>query len=206
MRHGHPKTDRAAVILHVQRVVVETECLCELADDLCVVIKRVREGLGVRPVAMAEARIVRCDKVILIGQSCEERLEHARRRRQTVQQEQRRCLFRTRFPIKDCVPIDTSRSKLGAMFHARLLCCHARHRLTREHLDNAQHSVRGRARHAGTSTLNSNFTATRSWHSDLLNVHDITLAHSHLSDESIGNTFVPVREWDDGHNTLEELS
>src|SRR3984893_17967188 len=75
MRHGHPKTDRAPVILHVQCVVLETECLRELTDDRRVVIKRVRERPGVRPVAVAESRIIRCDKVILIGQPCEERLE-----------------------------------------------------------------------------------------------------------------------------------
>ena len=168
--------------------MVETKCLCEVADDLRVVIKRVREGLGVRPVAVTEARIIRCDKVILIGQSCEERLEHTRRRRQTVQQEQRRGLFGTRFPVKDCVPIDTSRSIVGAMFHARLLSCHARHQLTREHHDDGQRSVRGRAHHAGTSTLTSNFIAMRSCHCDLLHVHDIRLAPSDLSHASRPST------------------
>ena len=123
-----------------------------------------------------------------------------------MQQEQRRCLFRTRFPVKDCVPIDTSRSIVGAIFHARILSCNARHRLTREHHDNRQRCVRSRAHHSATSTFTSTFSAARSCHCDLPDVDDIRLAHSDLSDQSIDNTFVPVRERDGGHNTLEELS
>ena len=78
MRQGHSETDGTPVVLHVQRIAFETERLSELADDLRVVIKRVGERLRIRPLAVAEPRVIRCDQVILIGQPCEERLEHAR--------------------------------------------------------------------------------------------------------------------------------
>jgi len=74
------------------------------------------------------------------------------------------------------VPIDTSRSIVGAIFHARILSCNARHRLTREHHDNRQRCVRSRAHHSATSTFTSTFSAARSCHCDLPDVHDIRLA------------------------------
>jgi hypothetical protein len=89
---------------------------------------------------------------------------------------------------------------VGALFHARFLSRHTRHRLTREHDDSRQHRVRGRVHHAAISTLTSNFTAAGSWHCDLLGVHDITLAPSDLSDQSIDDTFVPVRGQEGGSN------
>jgi hypothetical protein len=65
------------------------------------VIERVRELLRVRPVAVTEARVIRRDEVIAIGDPGEERLEHPRGRGKSVQQEKRRCVFRAGLSIED---------------------------------------------------------------------------------------------------------
>ena len=78
MRQHHAKTNGAAVILHVKRVVREPERLGEVIHDLGDVIERIREFFRVRPVAVSEARIIGRDKVIAIGKPGEERLEHSR--------------------------------------------------------------------------------------------------------------------------------
>ena len=57
----HSKADRAAVILHVERVARYRESLSEPREYVGVVVERVREFLGVGPVAVAEPRVVRCD-------------------------------------------------------------------------------------------------------------------------------------------------
>src|SRR2546430_1955898 len=76
MRKCHAKTDRAAVILHVKRVAQESECVGEVIHDLGQVIESVREFFRVRPVAVSEAWIIRCNKMVTIGEPGEERLEH----------------------------------------------------------------------------------------------------------------------------------
>jgi len=78
MGQGHAKTDRATVVLHVERVSREAERLGEVIHDLRVVIERIREGFRVGPVAVSEARVVGRDKVIAVGQPAEESLEHPR--------------------------------------------------------------------------------------------------------------------------------
>ena len=97
----HAKADGATVILHVERVAREPERFGEVIHDLGDVIEGVREFLRVRPVAVTEAWVIGRDQVIAIGKTGEERLEHSRRRRQTVQQEKRRRIFRTSLPIEN---------------------------------------------------------------------------------------------------------
>ena len=97
----HAKADGATVILHVEGEVGQTERFGEVIHDFGNVIEGVRESFRVRPVAVTEARVIGRDKVIAIGKTGEERLEHSRRRRQTVQQENRRGIFRTRLPVEN---------------------------------------------------------------------------------------------------------
>ena len=78
MGQGHAKTHGAAVILHVKRVAREAERFGEVIHDLRIMIERVREFLRIGPIAVSEARVIRCDKVIAIGKAGEERLEHPR--------------------------------------------------------------------------------------------------------------------------------
>src|SRR4051812_35236463 len=124
MRERHTKTDRAAIVLHVWRVAIETERLGEVRDDLRIMVERVRERLGIRPVAMSEPWVIRRYEVIAIGQPCNERLEHPRRRRQAVQQEQRRRVLRARLPVKDREPVDVSRSVERWMLPGRQIRAH----------------------------------------------------------------------------------
>ena len=97
----HAKADGATVILHVEGEVGETERFCEVIHDFREVSEGVREFLRVRPVAVTEARVIGRDKMIAIGKTGEERLEHSRGGRQTVQQENRRGVFRTRLPVEN---------------------------------------------------------------------------------------------------------
>ncbi len=78
MGEGHAKPHRPAVILHVQRVPREPQGFGKVIHDLGVVIERIRELFGVRPVAVSEARVIRRNQVIAIGEPGEEWLEHPR--------------------------------------------------------------------------------------------------------------------------------
>src|SRR5205823_8613697 len=84
MRKCHAKTDGTAVILHVKRVARESECVGEVIHDLGQVIESVREFFRIRPVAVSEAWIIRCNKMVTIGEPGEERLEHPGGRWQSV--------------------------------------------------------------------------------------------------------------------------
>jgi len=78
MGQGHAEAHRAAVILHVERVAREPERFGEVIHDLGEVIERIRELFRLRPVAVAEARVVGGHQVATIGQPGKERLEHPR--------------------------------------------------------------------------------------------------------------------------------
>src|ERR1700722_2904404 len=72
-----------------------------MIHDVGVLIEGIRECFRIRPVAVSEARVIWRDQVIAIGKPCEERLEHSRRRGQSMEQENRRGILRSRFPIKN---------------------------------------------------------------------------------------------------------
>ena len=73
----HAKAHRSAVVLHVQRVARYRERLSEPSHDLSVAVERVREFLRIRPIAVAESRVVGRYEVVTIGKSIEQRHEHA---------------------------------------------------------------------------------------------------------------------------------
>src|SRR5579871_5924703 len=75
----HAKADGATVILHVEVEAGETERFGEVIHYFRDVIEGVRELFRVRPVAVTEAWVIGRDKVIAIGKTGEERLEHSRR-------------------------------------------------------------------------------------------------------------------------------
>ena len=64
-------------------------------------VERVSELPRRRRIAVPEAGIVRSDQVKLLRQPREQRLEHARRRRKPVQQQNGRCILRPGFAIED---------------------------------------------------------------------------------------------------------
>src|SRR5207237_3698017 len=89
MRNHHAKTDGTAVILHVKRVTREPERFGKVIHDLGDVIERIREFLRIRPIAVSEARVIGRHKVIAIRKPGEERLEHSRGRRKSMEKEDR---------------------------------------------------------------------------------------------------------------------
>src|SRR5262245_24783709 len=72
----HAKANRPTVVLHVKRVVRQSQRLRELVYCGSDVVEGIIELLRVWPVAMSEARVIGRDKVITIRESGEERLEH----------------------------------------------------------------------------------------------------------------------------------
>src|SRR5882762_4772973 len=121
MGQGHAKTHGAAVILYVKRVARERKSFREVIHDFGDVIERVRELFRVWPVAVSEAGIVRRDKVVVIGKLGDERIEHPRGRRKSVQQKKRRRVFRTIFSVKDGESIYLYRAINSRVFQGAFL-------------------------------------------------------------------------------------
>src|SRR5580704_1357080 len=101
MAHDHSKTNGAAVILHVKRVAREPKSFAEVIHGFGDAIKRVCEFFRVRPVTVPETGIIGRDKVIVIGKLGEERLEHPRGRRESMQQEKRGRIYRPGLSVKN---------------------------------------------------------------------------------------------------------
>src|SRR5260370_38438606 len=101
MDQSHAKTHGSAVILHVKRVAREPNSFGEVIHGFGEVIKRIREFFRVWPVAVSEAGIIRCDKVVAIGKLGEKRIEHPGGRRKSVQKKKPRRVMRTGLSLKD---------------------------------------------------------------------------------------------------------
>jgi hypothetical protein len=78
MRQRHAEANRAAVILHVEGVARNSQCLSEVIHDLGDVIESVGELFRIRPIAVAEARIIGRDQMIVIREPRQQRLKHSR--------------------------------------------------------------------------------------------------------------------------------
>src|SRR5882724_13212582 len=100
VRQCHAKTNRSAVILHVKSKTREPQRFGEVIHDFGDAIERIREFFRIRPITVSEARIIGRDKVKAIGKPGEERLEHPRRRRKSVEQEYRWPGFWPGFSVK----------------------------------------------------------------------------------------------------------
>src|SRR3954465_9653345 len=70
---------------------------------------------------MAEPRVVRSDEVIPAGEAGEQRLEHPRRRGQTVQEKERRGVLLPCLSIEDRESIHLDRAILRRMPHGMIL-------------------------------------------------------------------------------------
>jgi len=81
----------------------------------------VREFLGVGPITVSEARVVGRDKVIAIGEPSKERLEHPRRRWKSVQEKNRRRVFRSGLSVKDGQAIYLYRAIKSRVLHVIIL-------------------------------------------------------------------------------------
>ncbi len=107
------------------------------------VIERVREFLRVWPVTVSEARVIGCDKVIVMGEPRVQRFEHPRGRREPVQQEKGRRVFRTSFSVKDGESIYLYRAIRRLRFHGTFLSLGVGWRMKYcEHHGNHQHHTK----------------------------------------------------------------
>src|SRR5260370_27997889 len=154
MNQDNAKTPGAAVILHVKRVAREPKSFREVIHDFGDVIERVRELFRVWPVAVPEAGIIRRDKVVVIGKLGEERIEHPRGRRKSMQQKKCRRVFRTGFSVKDGEPICLYRAINSRVFQGVFLSLRMYWRLKYcEHQRNHQHHTRNLPESAPTGQL-----------------------------------------------------
>jgi hypothetical protein len=85
-----PEADGAAEVLSVDGVAPQLLPFDEVLDDVGQVIERVLELGHRRRVAVAEARVVGRDEVKIRSKRRHKIAEHVRRRREAVQQQQRR--------------------------------------------------------------------------------------------------------------------
>src|SRR5712671_4749013 len=146
MSQGHAKTHGAAVILHVKRVAREPKSFGEVIHGFGDVIERVREFFRVWPVTVSEAGVIRRDQVIVIRKLGEEWLEHPRGRRESVQQEKRRRLFRAGLSVKDGESIYLYRAIKSRVFHGTFLSLGLGEHLMARQLKYCEHH-RNRQRH-----------------------------------------------------------
>jgi len=101
-----PESDRAAVVLHEERVVMQRQRIDEVRNDVREMIERVGELVGRRRAAVTEARVVGGDQAVMAGEQRHQRAVHARRRRKAVQQQDDGGVLRPRFAIEDVESID----------------------------------------------------------------------------------------------------
>ena len=121
MRQDHAKADRGAIVLHIQVVFREAHRFDEVIHDFGDAIERVGKFLRIGPIAVAEARIVGRNEMITVGQASEEWLEHTRRRRQSVQEENGGRVLWSGLAIKNREAVNLNRAIRRRMFHRSLL-------------------------------------------------------------------------------------
>src|SRR5207245_10998153 len=96
----------------------------------------------------SQAGVVGRDKMVVSGKLGEEGLEHPRGRREPVQQEKDRRVFRTSFSVKDGEPVYLYRAIKSRVFHGTFLSLRVRrqlkycehHRKHQHHTSNLQES------------------------------------------------------------------
>src|ERR1700733_11539130 len=118
MRQSHPKTDWAAIILHVECVLRKAQSLREMIHDRGNAIESIGELLGLWRITVAEARVVGCNQMVPVGQAIEERLNHPRRRRKPVKQQQGWRVFWARFPVENRQSLDLYSPIACGLFHS----------------------------------------------------------------------------------------
>ena len=106
-------TDRCAVVLHVQRVAIDTELIQETVHQLGEAGEAVLELVTVRRGAVTERWIVGRDHPVAVSERRNQVAEHVRRGGKAVQQEHRRCICRAGLAIEDVYSIDFDRAIAG---------------------------------------------------------------------------------------------
>ena len=106
-------TDRCAVVLHIQRVALDTELIQQAVHQLGEAREAVRELVTVRRAAMTERRIVGRDHLVAMSEHRNQVAEHVRRGGKAVQQQDRRRIRHARLAIEDVYPVDSGRAITG---------------------------------------------------------------------------------------------
>ena len=101
MCHRQSKAYRCSVVLHVKRVLRQSELHGKFVDDLGQVVEGVRELVVQRHRAVAKAGIVGREDVILVPQRGYQHAEHLRAGREAVKQQHGRGVFRPGLAIED---------------------------------------------------------------------------------------------------------
>ena len=101
--------DRGTVVLDVEGVLRQPELLGELVDHLRQVVEGVGELVARRHRAVAVARVVRRNDVVLVPQRGDQVAEHLRAGREAVEQQDRRGVLRAGFAVEDVEVADLHR-------------------------------------------------------------------------------------------------
>ena len=67
----HAKANRPAIVLHIKRVVRQTQRLREIVYHGSDVVEGVIELLGIRPVAVSVTGIVWRNQMVVVGEPCQ---------------------------------------------------------------------------------------------------------------------------------------
>src|ERR1700730_5098917 len=100
------KANWPTIVLHVEAVMCQAQRFGHMLHHGRDVVEGVRELGMIRPIAMAETRIIRSDQVIAVGQALQQRLIHPRRGWQAVKQKQGRGVFRPCLPVENGQVVD----------------------------------------------------------------------------------------------------
>lgn len=104
------ESDRTAIVLHQQDVTLDLESVGELLNDVSEVIERISKLFRRRSITMTKPGIVRSDHMVTVGQLRNQSGEHARRRGESVEHQDRGSILRSGFTIEHLHIIDGNRS------------------------------------------------------------------------------------------------
>ena len=117
----HAKTNRAAVVLHVERVMRQSQRLREIVHYGRDVVESVIELLRIRPVAMSEARIIRRDQMDICLQAASAAAETSATMMEDRAEEESWERLSARFPVEDGESIYLDRAIEHLLLHSLVL-------------------------------------------------------------------------------------
>jgi hypothetical protein len=101
-----PETCRRAVIEHIDRKAIEADDFREPVDDPRDMVECVSKRAAIRHIGLTKPGKIGRDEVKPIREKRDEVAEHMAGARKTVQQQDRRGVFRARLTIEDVEPVD----------------------------------------------------------------------------------------------------
>src|SRR6516225_1517250 len=95
-----------AIVEHIDRIAIEPDDFRQPLDDPCDIVECVSERAAIRHIGLSEPGKIWRDDVKPIREFRDEVAEHMAGARETVQQQDRRCVFRSRLAMEDFEPVD----------------------------------------------------------------------------------------------------